>query len=455
MAKQTAILVLDDDPIVLNSLSEYLRLERYQVHATETLQEAIDLLKREHFRVVLSDVRLPEGSGFDLLQHVKSMNLSTAVIMLTGYGTIDDAVRAIKLGAFDYVTKPIADEEIKLAIERALQQQELVEENKRLRHQLNMSYHLDSFVCADPTMKRVLEMIDIVAGTDATVLITGESGTGKTLAARAIHMNSARAGKPFVEVSCGTLPDTLLESELFGHMKGAFSGAIADKLGRFDAADGGTIFLDEISLATPSLQMKLLRVLESFKFEPVGSNRTREVDVRLILATNQDARELVKQGKFREDLYYRINVMNIYLPPLRERRQDIIPLAKHFLEKYRDQALHSVEGINDEAMRILTECEWPGNVRELENVVQRAVVLCRDSYVTPDDLAVSSVERHEPLLPDRELLPLKQAMRKVERRLILDGLKATDGNRKEAAKLLGINRTTLYNKMHEYDIMDA
>ena len=455
MGKQTAVLVLDDDPIVLNSLSEYLRMERYEVHAVQTLQEAIELLEREHFRVVLTDVRLPEGSGFDLLQHTKSMNLSAAVIMLTGYGTIDDAVRAIKLGAFDYVTKPIADEEIKLAIELALQQQELVEENKRLRQQLNMSYHFDSFVCADPKMRRVLDMINVVAGTDATVLITGESGTGKTLAARAIHMNSARAGKPFVEVSCGTLPDTLLESELFGHVRGAFSGAILDKRGRFDAADEGTIFLDEISLSSPSLQMKLLRVLESFKFEPVGSNRTREVNVRLILATNQDIGELVRAGKFREDLYYRINVMNILLPPLRDRPQDIIPLARHFLEKYRGQAIHAVQGISDEAMRILAEYAWPGNVRELENVVQRAVVLCRDSYVTPEDLAIAAPQRQEPLLPDRELLPLKDAMRKVERHLILEGLKVADGNRKEAAKLLGINRTTLYNKMHEHDIMDS
>jgi len=455
MAKKTSILVLDDDPIVLNSLTEYLQMEHYNVRATGTLHEALDLLRAEHFRVVLTDVRLPEGSGFDLLQQVKSLNLATAVIMLTGYGTIDDAVRAIKLGAFDYVTKPIADEEIKLAIERALQQQELVEENKRLRQQLNMSYHLDSFICADPKMKRVLEMINVVAGTDATVLIQGESGAGKTLAARAIHMNSARAGRPFVELSCGTLPDTLLESELFGHVRGAFSGAIADKVGRFEAADGGTIFLDEISLATPTLQMKLLRVLENFQFEPVGSNLTRKVDVRLILATNQDAAELVKQGKFREDLYYRINVMNIYLPPLRERRLDIIPLANHFLEKYRDQAIHPLEGISDEAMRILTEYDWPGNVRELENVIQRAVVLCGGPYITPEDLSITVEQRQEPLLLDGELLPLKEAMRKVERRLILDGLKAAGGNRKEAAKLLGINRTTLYNKMHEYDIMDA
>ena len=235
------------------------------------------------------------------------------------------------MGAFDYVTKPISDEEVKLSVERALQQQSLLEENRDLRQQLNMSYHLDNMVCRDPMMQRTLEMIRVVAGTDTTVLITGESGTGKTLAARAIHTHSQRAGFPFVEVGCGTLPDTLLESELFGHAKGSFSGAIANKRGKFEAANKGTIFLDEISIASPSLQMKLLRVLESFKFEPVGSNVTQEVNVRLILASNQDLADLVREGKFREDLYYRVNVMNVFLPPLRERREDIAPLANHFI----------------------------------------------------------------------------------------------------------------------------
>jgi len=326
--EETAVMVLDDDPIVLKSLSEYLRMEGYAVSSAKTLQEGIDMLGDDRFRVILTDVRLPEGSGFDILRYIKEANLATSVIMLTGYGTIEDAVRAIKMGAFDYVTKPIADEEVKLSIERALQQQELLAENRRLRQQLNMSFHLDNLVCRDVKMKRVLDMIKVVAGTDTTILITGQSGTGKTLAARAIHTNSPRRGKPFIEVSCGTLPDTLLESELFGHVKGSFSGAIANKRGKFDVADKGTLFLDEISLASPSLQMKLLRVLESFQFEPVGSNETHEVDVRLILASNQDLGELVKQNKFREDLYYRINVMNIYLSPLKERREDIAPLAR-------------------------------------------------------------------------------------------------------------------------------
>jgi len=456
MTNDTPILVLDDDPIVLNSLSEYLRLEDYRVSAAQDLPSAMELLDRERFSVVLTDVRLPDGTGFDLLERVKQLSLPTAVIMLTGYGTIEDAVRAIKLGAFDYVTKPISDDEVKLAIERALQQQALLAENNRLREQLNMTFQLDNFVCGDPKMRRVLQMVQVVAGTDATVLITGESGTGKTMIARIIHANSTRAGNPFVELSCGVLPDTLLESELFGHMKGAFSGAIADKKGRFEVADGGTLFLDEISLATPSLQVKLLRVLEGFRFEPVGSNDTREVDVRLILATNRGLRELVQQGEFREDLFYRINVMHIDLPPLRDRREDVAPLANYFLRKYQGLAIHPVEGISEDAMRVLTDYSWPGNVRELENVIQRAVVLCRDRCVSPDDLSVKAEPQKDLLVPvNGEILPLREAMKKVERQLILSVLKASGGNRKESARRLGINRTTLYNKLHEHGIMDV
>ena len=449
------VMVLDDDPIVLKSLSEYLRVEGYDVSSAQSLQEGIDLLDKKEFRVVMTDVRLPEGDGFDLLHHIKTLNLASSVIMLTGFGTIEDAVKAIKMGAFDYVTKPISDEEVRLSIERALQQQELLEENRQLRHQLNMSYHLGNIICRDPKMKRVLDMIEVVAGTDTIILITGESGTGKTLIARAVHNNSPRASKPFVEVSCGTLPDTLLESELFGHVKGSFSGAVANKHGKFEAADKGTIFLDEISIASPSLQMKLLRILESYKFEPVGSNNTREVDVRVILATNQELADLVKKGTFREDLFYRINVMNIFLPPLRERTEDIAPLVQHFLNKYRNEALHPVEGISETAMRVLTEYNWPGNVRELENVIQRTVVLCRNSQIMPEDLPPKLAPQSKPAFSDGKILPLREAMAKWERHLIIEGLRSTGGNRKEAAKKLGINRTTLYNKMREHNVTEA
>ncbi len=455
MDERPSVLVVDDDPIVRESLRQYLDLDECDVGTSANVRDAIDQLARRHWHVMLADVRLPEGSGFDLLRYVREQQLTTAVIMLTGYGTIEDAVRAIKCGAFDYVTKPLSDDEVKLSIERALQQQELIEENRRLREQLRLSFQCDHIVCRDPKMKRILERTRVMAGTEATVLVTGESGTGKTMVARVIHDNSSRKKGPFIEVSCGTLPDTLLESELFGHVKGAFSGAVANKRGRFDAAHKGTLFLDEVSLASPSLQMKLLRVLEDFKFEPVGSSETRSVDVRLILATNEDLGRLVKEDKFREDLYYRVNVMNIHIPPLRERALDILPLAQHFLAKHNGNAIHPVEGFTEGAVRVMTEHSWPGNVRELENIVQRAVVLCTSAYVEPDDLDIKGRPAEEPLFDDGQVLPLKQAMKLVERRLLVSGLQACNGNRKQTAERLRINRTTLYNKLHEHGLMDA
>lgn len=449
------LLVLDDDPIVLESLSEHLRMEGYEVSTANRLKQAKQMLNNYAYPVVLADVRLPEGDAFDLLDHINENNMPTSVIMFTGYGTISDAVRAIKEGAFDYVTKPLSDEDVNLAIERALKHQQLLEENNRLRRQLNMSFKMDNFVCHDEKMRRVLDMVKVIAGTGSTVLITGESGTGKTLVARAIHSNSPRSKGRFIEVNCGALPETLLESELFGHVKGAFSGATTNKHGKFEAADKGTIFLDEVSLASPSLQMKLLRVLESFEFEPVGSNDTRKVDVRIILATNKDLGELVEKGDFREDLYYRVNVMDIHLPPLRERPGDILPLARHFIEKHQSRATREIEGISEDAMRMLTSYDWPGNVRQLENAIEKAVVLCQGPYITPEDLDIQSKQSEDLLPQGDEILPLKEAMKKVERKLILESLEKCDGNRKEAAKLLQINRTTLYNKLHEHDLMDA
>jgi len=450
-----SVLLLDDDPIVLDSLKEFLLLEGYDVTATRSLDEALAAIDSRRFEAVLSDIRLPKGSGFDLLEKVRQKGVNTAVIMFTGYGTIEDAVRAIKMGAFDYVTKPLSDDEVRLSLERALRQQRLVAENRRLREELNMSFRLDNFICRDKSMRRVIETIKMVADSNTTVLLTGESGTGKTLAARCIHHNSPRRNKAFVEVSCGALPDTLLESELFGHKKGSFSGAISNKAGKFELADGGTIFLDEISNASASLQMKLLRVLESFEFEPVGDNRTRKVDTRVILATNRDLWELVEGSEFREDLYYRVNVVNIFVAPLRERPEDIPLLARHFLDKYAGESVHPIKGFSEEVMRALTDHNWPGNVRELENVVQRAVVMCRSEHITVDDLppALRPAKLDEPA-ESGDILPLEEAMARWERKIIIDTLHATGGSRKEAAECLGINRTTLYNKMKRYGIME-
>jgi len=447
------VLILDDDPIVLDSLKEFLSNEGYKVTGTRSLDEALEALSTRTFEAVLTDIRLPKGSGFDVLERVRRTNADTAVIMFTGYGTIEDAVRAIKMGAFDYVTKPLSDDEVRLALERAIQQQRLIAENRRLREELNMSFRFDNFICRDKKMRRVLDTLRTVADTNTTILITGESGTGKTLVARCVHHNSPRRDKPFVEVSCGALPDTLLESELFGHVKGSFSGAIANKVGKFEHADGGTIFLDEISNASPSLQMKLLRVLESFEFEPVGGNRTRKVDVRVILATNQDLRKLVEKKEFREDLYYRINVVTVDLAPLRERPEDIPLLARHFLDKYASESGHPIKGFSEEVMRAFAEYAWPGNVRELENVVQSAVLFCRGEYITLDDLPPQlRPAEAEPVVEEGKILPLDEAMARWERKVILEALQSTGGSRKAAAERLGINRTTLYNKMRRYGI---
>ena len=452
MPEHAPILVVDDDPIVLKSLKEMLGLEGYQVGTAETIDEACRLLGESRFRVVLTDIRLPDGNGFDLLERVKNSGADTAVILFTGYGTIEDAVKAIKQGAFDYITKPFSDEEVKIAITRAIEQQSILEENRLLREQLNMSFHLDSFICRDAQMKKVLDTIKLIANTNTTVLITGESGTGKTLAARAIHHNSHRASKPFVEISCGSLPETLLESELFGHVKGSFTGAIANKSGKFEAANGGTIFLDEIGNSSRALQMKMLRVLESFEIEPVGGNRTISLNVRVILATNQDLKTLVDAGQFREDLYYRINVINIYLPALRRRIEDIPLLCRHFLDKYAWESGHTIHGFSEEAMNALAHYDWPGNVRELENVVQRAVVLSRGRYVTVEDLPPALQPQEPEPIEEEEIIPLKKAISKWEKRIILEALDACGGSRKDAAEQLGINRTTLYNKMRRYGI---
>ena len=455
MPDQPSILIVDDDPLVLESLKEYFSDQDYDINTTPELDEAVNILEESHYEVLLADVKLQDGNGFDLLEHVNKHNLATAVIMFTGYGCIEDAVQAIKMGAFDYLTKPISDEEVNLCVERALQHQKLLEENNQLRRQLNMSFQLENFVCQDDKMEQILDKVKVIAGTDSTVLLTGESGTGKTMVARAIHNNSPRAGEPFVEVNCGALPDTLLESELFGHVKGAFSGAVSNKTGKFEAADKGTVFLDEISVASQELQMKLLRVLESFKFEPVGSNDTREVDIRLILATNQDLQELVNKGDFREDLFYRINVMDIHLPPLRERPGDILPLARHFIKKHGVRATHNIQGISEKAARMLTSHHWPGNVRELENTIEKAVLLCSNERLEVEDLDMNVSDSGGGLLPSHDDMSLHEALKHVERKIILRTLDECNGNKKQTAKCLDINRTTLYNKLHEHELMES
>ncbi|MCK4753303.1 MAG: sigma-54-dependent Fis family transcriptional regulator [Planctomycetes bacterium] len=446
------ILVIDDDKIILDSLCEFLSLEGFKTNGAETFKGALEQLQKQSYCLVITDVNLPDGDGLKLLDVLRKNYPQTVSIVITGYGTIESAVQAIKRGAYDYLTKPIIDDELRLAIERAIKQQSLISENKDLRLQLEQKYSLENIISHDYKMAKIFDLIEAVADSGTTMLMTGPSGTGKSILARAIHYRSSRRDKPFVEVSCGALPETLLESELFGHVKGSFTGALNDKEGKFLASDGGTIFLDEIANASPALQVKLLRVLQDRQFEPVGSNKTITVDTRIILASNQDLQEEVKQGRFREDLYYRINVVALDLPALSERVGDIPLLAKHFLKIYCMQHNKDKLGIAEEALEYLGHHPWPGNIRELENVIERAVLLSKGRYITSEDFPNSIKQGQDHQQTHNKSMSLKEALAEPEKNLIRKALEANQWNRQETAKALQINRTTLFKKMKQYGL---
>ncbi|MCH2213458.1 MAG: sigma-54 dependent transcriptional regulator [Fuerstiella sp.] len=450
-----SLLVVDDDKHIRVAMADYLRSLGYRTETAGDCSEAIQRMEEFPFEVVVCDVNLPDRDGFELLQWSRENSPDAEVILLTGFGTIESAVEAIRMGAFDYFTKPVIDDELSLSIERAIGQRQLMQENIKLKAQLSQKHGLSSIIGKDYKMLRMFELIESVADTRTTVLILGESGTGKTVTARSIHHLSDRTDRPFVEVACGALPDSLLESELFGHVAGAFTGATHNKVGKFLQADGGTLFLDEIATASPQLQVKLLRVLQDREFEPVGGNETHKIDVRLVLATNENLEQAVQRGEFREDLYYRINVITLTQPSLRDRIGDIPLLAEHYLTQFNDHAGRSIHGIDDQAMQALQQYHWPGNVRELLNVLERAVVLSPGDVITKSDLPEKICDLQGPVAgADAQLgtESLKTALTLSERQLIVQALEANGWNRQNTARTLGINRTTLYKKMKRYDI---
>jgi len=455
-----SLLLVDDDLHVLKSMADWLRGEGFDVVEAATLKIATDAIDSHAFDLAICDIRLTDGDGFQFLSYCREHHPSLFVILMTGYGSVETAVEAIRCGAFDFLSKPLIDDELKVAIDRALSQRKVLQENDTLKAQLDLRFGMDNVIGHDHRMQRLFEIINSVADTKSTVLITGESGTGKSMLARAIHRRSSRRDKPFVEVACGALPESLLESELFGHVAGAFTGANSDKQGKFHQAEGGTIFLDEIATASPAMQVKMLRVLQEYQFEQVGGSKTFTADIRVILATNENLEELVERGDFRKDLFYRINVINLDLPPLRNRIVDIPILARHFLEMICDESGKQVDGFSEEAIHALQQYPLPGNVRELQNIVERAVLLGKGKTIVPEDLPESVHDRpsHSAVASKAEVRrrgsTLKEALEGPERQIILEVLTGNNWNRNEAAQVLGINRTTLYKKMKKLGLED-
>ena len=442
-----SLLLVDDDRQVLDAMADWLREQGYQLDVANGHATALAAIEKKRYDLLLLDIRLRDGDGFELLAHCREHHPGLIVILITGYGTVETAVEAIRAGAFDLLTKPLIDEELEIAIDRALKQRVVLEENKNLKAQLDMRFGMENIVGHDHRMLKVFDVVDCVADTKATVLISGESGTGKSLIARAIHRRSSRRDKPFVEVACGALPENLLESELFGHVAGSFTGATGDKVGKFLQADAGTIFLDEIGTASPSMQVKLLRVLQELEFEPVGGNKTFHVDTRVILATNENLSKLVAEGRFRQDLFYRVNVINLELPSIRERISDIPLLAQHFLDEVCAESGKHVGGFTDEAMVALQRYPWPGNVRELQNVIERAVLLGKSDVIRLEDFPRQVAAVGPVAVEPIGTRTLKEALEGPERQIILEVLQSNQWNRFATAEVLGINRTTLYKKM--------
>jgi two-component system response regulator HydG len=449
---KTKILVVDDEPSHRQMLEAVLTADGYEVQQANDGQEAINSVEERFYDLILMDVRMSRVSGIEALKKIKELSPGIPVIIMTAYASVSTAVDALKSGAYDYLTKPLDIEELKILIAKALRQRQLEQENVYLRERLGDRFDFSNIIGRGSAMRDLFETIALVAPTEATVLIVGESGTGKELIANAIHQNSPRKDRPFIKVNCAALPETLLESELFGHEKGAFTGALARKRGRFQLAHSGSIFLDEIGEMSPTTQTKILRVLQEREFEPLGGTQTVKVDTRVVTATNKNLEEEIREGRFREDLYYRLNVVTLEVPPLRERREDVSLLTDFFLKQYAEKNQRLIKGFTPRAMDLLMRHGWPGNVRELENVVERAVIMARGDMISqaefPDtfrDLKAQEDQVGIDLTPGRSL-------KEMEREMILRTLEEAGGNRTRSAEILGISRRTLQLKLKEYGI---
>lgn len=443
---KSSILIVDDEQIVRDSLKHWFEEEGYFVETAEDGESALKNFEKDKYDLLLVDMKMPGMSGLDLLTKVKEYDEDAIVILITAFASVPTAIKALKDGAYDYITKPIDPDELSHIVEKALSQKQLKKENIRLKENIDEIIKPDNLIGESVEMKKIFSLINTVAQTDTTVMIRGESGTGKELVAKAIHINSKRKYFPIVTVNCGALAESLLESELFGHEKGAFTGAHYKRKGKFEMANGGTIFLDEIGTVSPKMQVELLRVIESKQFTRVGGNEVIKSDFRVIAATNEPLEDLVKEGKFREDLYYRLNVFTIFIPPLRERIDDIPVLAHYFLEKFTTAMNKKISGISNEAMEVMLKYNWPGNVRELENAIERAVVVTKSDKIKVEDLPFQI--NNNIYSYDSE----DKSLSSIEKKHIQYILKENNWNISKSAEVLGIDRVTLYNKINKYGI---
>ena len=451
------VLIVDDEENFRHMLSVILKKEGYDVEAASNGEEALQKVTLSPYDEVLCDIRMPKMDGLDFLNEAKKAGVDATIIMMSAYGTVDIAIEAIKLGAYDYISKPFKPDEVILTLKKAEERERLRKENEFLRKEVKKEYSFENIISKNKQMQKIFEVITKVAQYKSTILITGESGTGKELVARALHYNTDRAQNPFVAVNCGAIPENLLESELFGHAKGAFTDAIRTKKGLFEEADGGTLFLDEIGELPPQLQVKLLRVLQEGEIRRIGESKPIQVDVRIVAATVKDLVKEVNEGRFRDDLFYRINVLPIHIPPLRERNEDVPLLTAHFIRKYSQAMSKNVVGIDSRALEALMNYKWYGNVRELENTIERAIVLTDRENIEMENLPLEIQNFQEEILLEplaEEEYSIKKSSRFLEMNLIKKALKKTKGNHTHAAKLLELSHRALLYKIKEYGIIE-